>query len=46
MKAPNALQPGDMAIRDSAKVDGTMGVCYTCLPCLDEWAKEIGYDVN
>lgn len=36
---------GELAVRDSAKVEGRMGVTYTCLPCLDEWAKEIGESV-
>ena len=38
------LPAGSWAVADTAKVDGSVGTCYTCLPCLDKWAKEIRYD--
>lgn len=31
---------GARMMRDSAKVDGQFGTAYTCLPCIEAWAKE------
>ncbi len=31
---------GTRMIVDHAKVDGEFGTCYTCLPCVEAWAKE------
>lgn len=42
----HAIEPGSAAVRDSAKVLGKMGVAYTCLPCLDKWATEIGAEIQ
>lgn len=33
---------GSLAVIDTAKCDGHVGTCYTCLPCLRRWAMEIG----
>lgn len=39
---PHDIPAGSPAVRESGKVDGQMRSCYTCLPCLDAWAREIG----
>jgi hypothetical protein len=33
---------GSYAVRETARCDGKMASAYTCLGCLDRWAKEIG----
>ena len=38
---PHKIQIGEMARLDSAMVDGEWGRCYSCLPCLDKWLKEL-----
>lgn len=35
---------GSTVVMDTAKYDGSVGTDYTCLPCLDRWAKECHYD--
>jgi hypothetical protein len=32
---------GSLVVRETAVVDGKMRTAYTCLPCLDRWAREI-----
>ena len=34
---------GDFAVRETAIVDDHMRSTYTCLLCLDRWAKEVGF---
>lgn len=29
------ISPNSRALKESAKVDGQFGTCYSCLPCLD-----------
>ncbi len=36
------IASGERCIVESAKYEGKFCRCYTCLPCLDRWAKEIG----
>jgi hypothetical protein len=31
---------GTRMVMDRAKVDGDFGTAYTCLPCIEAWAKE------
>jgi hypothetical protein len=33
---PHNISVGTRAYKESAKVDGQFGSCYSCLPCLDE----------
>jgi len=36
----HTIDPGTKAKRETAKVDGTFGTCYQCLPCLDRLMDE------
>lgn len=31
---------GTSMVADHALVEGKFGTCYTCLPCIEAWAKE------
>jgi hypothetical protein len=38
------MPAGTQMIRETAKVDGQFGTCYTCLPCIVQTEKELRED--
>lgn len=43
----HTIKPGDMAIRETAIVDGQWGSSWSCLDCMDKWLiNEVGIKPN
>jgi hypothetical protein len=44
--ASHQIPKGTKALKESGKVDGHFGSCYSCLKCLDRWAKKTGLEAT